>query len=164
MPFDLFGSGVHLSLRLFGTYLLENSTTSSTGITTDRAGQVNLFALPKKKATANLSYNRDALTAFVQLRYIGPGVYDTQNGIGTNYWILADNSVGAIAYLDTRVSWKIKVSDSTLELYASGNNLTDRAPPVLPSYSAAVAAPAQFNAGLYDVLGRSYAFGVNVRF
>ena len=163
-PFDLLGNGGHLSVRLFGSYLLENSTTSSTGIKTDRAGQVNLFALPKKKATANLSYDRGPFTGFFQLRYIGPGVYDTQNGIGTNNWIVADNSIGSIAYLDARASWKIKVSDSTVELYASGANLTDRAPPLLPSYSAAVAAPAQFNAGLYDVVGRAFAVGVNVRF
>ncbi len=46
----------------------------------------------------------------------------------------------------------------------AGLNLTDRDPPINPVYNAATAAPAQFNAGLYDVLGRRYAFGVNVRF
>lgn len=167
-PFELLGRGGRLSARLFASYLDENSTTSSAGIKTDRAGQVGgapfNFSLPRRKATANLSYDRGPFTGFLQLRYIGPGVYDTQNGIGTNNWIVADNSIGSIAYLDTRLAWKLEVSDSTVELYASGTNLMDRDPPIIPLYSAAVAAPAQFNAGLYDVLGRRYAFGVNVRF
>ena len=164
-PFELLGSGGRLSARLFASYLDENSTTSSAGIKTDRAGQVaGLFSLPKKKATANLSYNNGPFTGFLQLRYIGPGVYDTQNGIGTNNWVVADNSIGSIAYFDTRLSWNMKVSDSAVELYASGTNLFDRDPPILPVFSAAVAAPAQFNAGLYDVQGRRFAVGVNVRF
>ncbi len=86
------GARGRLSARLFASYLDENSTTSSAGIKTDRAGQVGgaplLFSLPHRKATANLSYNRGPFTGFLQLRYIGPGVYDTQNGIGTNNWIL----------------------------------------------------------------------------
>ena len=35
---------------------------------------------------------------FLQLRYIGQGVYDTQNGIGMNNWVVADNTIGSIAY------------------------------------------------------------------
>jgi outer membrane receptor protein involved in Fe transport len=163
-PFELLGAGGRLSARLFGSYLRENSTTSSTGVTTDRAGQVNLFALPKKKATANLSYSRGPFVGFLQLRYIGPGIYDTQNGIGVNNWVVADNSIGSISYLDTRLSWRMEVSDTRVELYAAGTNLLDRDPPIIASYSAAVAAPAQFNAGLYDVLGRRFTLGVNVRF
>ena len=100
------------------------------------------FALPRRKATANLSYSRGPFTGFLQLRYIGPGVYDTQNGIGNNNWIVADNSIGSIAYFDTRLAWKVEISDSTVELYASGTNLMDRDPPIIPVYSAAVAAPA----------------------
>jgi outer membrane receptor protein involved in Fe transport len=164
-PFELLGSGGRLTGRVFATYLQENSTTSSTGVKTDRAGQVaGLFSLPKKKATANLSYSRGPFIGFLQLRYIGPGIYDTQNGVGVNNWVVADNSIGSITYLDARLSWNIKVSDSAVELYANGTNLLDRDPPILPTFSAAVAAPAQFNAGLYDVSGRRFAVGVNVRF
>jgi hypothetical protein len=114
--------------------------------------------------TANLSYSRGPLRSFVQLRYIGTGVYDTQNGIGTNNWIVADNSIGSITYVDARVSWDMKVGDGAVELYASGTNLFDRDPPLYPVFSAAVAAPNQVNTGLYDVLGRRFALGVNVRF
>ena len=79
----------------------ENSTTNSTGVKTDRAGQVGtgqatLFALPEWKATASLNYSRGPFRSFVQLRYIGDGIYDTQNGIGPNNWIVADNEIGSI--------------------------------------------------------------------
>ena len=165
---DWLGGGERISTRVFASYLDENSTTGSTGVKIDRAGQVNLFALPKKKATASFSYMNGPLTTFLQLRYIGPGVYDTQNGIPTattkNTWSVADNSIGSITYLDVRLSYDIKVSDSSVQLYASGSNLMDRDPPIIPSYGAAVAAPAQFNAGLYDVLGRRFVVGLDVKF
>jgi iron complex outermembrane recepter protein len=168
-PVDWFGGGERLGVRLFASFLDENSTTNSTGVKTDRAGQVGtgqatLFALPEWKATASLSYSRGPFRSFVQLRYIGDGIYDTQNGIGPNNWIVADNDIGSIAYVDARLSWNMSIGDSDVELYGNATNLFDRAPPLIPSYSAAVAAPAQYNAGLYDVLGRRFAVGVNVRF
>jgi iron complex outermembrane recepter protein len=169
-PIELFGGGERLALRLFASYLAENSTTSSTGVKTDRAGQVGgqtgatTFSLPQLKMTATLNYSRGAFGSFVQLRYIGDGVYDTQNGIGANNWIVADNHIGSITYVDARLSWDTKVGDSQVEIYGNATNLFDRAPPLTPMFSAATAAPAQYNAGLYDVIGRRFAIGVNVRF
>ena len=43
-------------------------------------------------------------------------------------------------------------------------NLFDRAPPLVPYFSPAVAAAFQYNSGLYDVVGRRFAVGVNVKF
>ncbi len=163
-PVDLFGGGERLGLRVFASYLDENSTTSSTGVKTDRAGQLSVFALPEWKVTASLNYSRGPFRSFVQLRYIGDGIYDTQNGIGPNNWVVADNSIGSIAYVDLRMAWDMTISGTDVELYGNVTNLFDRDPPVIPSYSAAVAAPAQFNAGLYDVLGRRFAVGLNVQF
>jgi outer membrane receptor protein involved in Fe transport len=169
-PIDLFGGGEQLSMRVFASYLDENSTTNSTGVKTDRAGQVggqmipNIFSLPRLKMTGLLNYTRGPLRGFLQLRYIGNGVYDTQNGIGLNNWILADNTVGSITYVDTRVSYNLSISDSNVEIYGNVTNLFDRAPPLVPYYSAAVAAAFQYNAGLYDVVGRRFTLGVNVKF
>jgi len=167
---DLFGGGEQLSMRVFASYLEENSTTSSTGVKTDRAGQVggqmppNIFSLPRLKMTGLLNYSRGPLRGFLQLRYIGNGVYDTQNGIGTNNWIVADNTVGSITYVDTRVSYNLSISDSNVEIYGNVTNLFDRAPPLVPYFSPAVAAAFQYNSGLYDVVGRRFALGVNVKF
>jgi iron complex outermembrane receptor protein len=164
-PVELFGGGERIGMRVFASYLAENSTTSSNGVKTDRAGQVaGLFSLPEWKATASFSYSRGPFRGFLQLRYIGDGVYDTQNGVGTNNWVVADNDIGSIAYVDARLSWDMDVGDTRIELFGNATNLFDRAPPIIPSFIPAVAAPAQYNAGLYDVLGRRFAVGVNVRF
>lgn len=170
-PVKIFGGGEQIGLRLFASYLDENSTTSSIGVKTDRAGQVAVvpgnpitFALPQWKATANLSYNRGPLRTFLQLRYIGGGNYDTQNGIGVNNWVVADNEIGSITYVDARLSWDMEVGGSQLELFGNVTNLFDRDPPLVPAFVAAVAAPAQYNSALYDVLGRRFALGVNLRF
>jgi iron complex outermembrane recepter protein len=171
-PVEIFGGGERLGVRFFASYLTENSTTSSNGVKTDRAGQVGnqvgaqttLYALPELKMTASLSYSRGPLRGFVQLRYIGDGVYDPLNGIGTNNWVVADNSIGSISYVDARLSWDMSVGDSSIELYGNISNLFDRDPPIIPSYAAGTAAPTQYNGALYDVLGRRFAVGVNMRF
>ncbi|MFO7277900.1 MAG: TonB-dependent receptor [Pseudomonadota bacterium] len=163
-PVNILGGGERLGVRVFASYLQENSTTNSAGIKTDRAGQVNVFALPEWKATASISYSRGPFRSFLQLRYIGEGVYDTQNGIGTNNWIVADNDIGSITYVDARISWDMSFGNGTLELFGNVTNLFDRDPPIIPSYSPAVAAPAQYNAGLYDVIGRRFVVGANLRF
>jgi iron complex outermembrane receptor protein len=170
-PVEIFGGGERLGVRLFASYLHENSTTSSNGVKTDRAGQVALvvgqvetYALPEWKATASLNYTRGPLRGFLQLRYIGEGIYDTQNGIGPNNWVVADNTIGSIAYVDARVSWEMSVRDTSVELYGNATNLFDRDPPIVPTYSAAIAAGSQIISGLFDVLGRRLAIGVNLRF
>jgi iron complex outermembrane recepter protein len=159
----LLGGDERLSMRLFASWLGENSTTNSAGVTTERAGQVQGFALPEWKLTASLAYSRGPARAFVQARYLGDGIYDTQNGIGANNWIVADNTIGSITYVDTRLSWNLDAGDWQVELFGNVTNLFDRDPPAIPTFSAAVAAPAQFNAGLYDVLGRRFALGFNLR-
>jgi iron complex outermembrane recepter protein len=168
-PIDLFGGGEQLAVRLFASYLEENSTTNSLGRKTDRAGQVagqppNVFSLPRLKMTGLFNYSRGPFHSFLQLRYIGNGVYDTQNGIGPRNWILADNTVGSIAYVDARLSYDMAFGDSKVELYGSVTNLFGRDPPLVPYYSPALAAGVQYNSTLYDVVGRRFALGVNVRF
>jgi iron complex outermembrane receptor protein len=167
-PVKIFGGNEQIGVRLFASYLEENSTTNSTGVTTDRAGQVAgapiVYSLPQKKATANLNYSRGPFRSFVQLRYIGGAVYDAQNGIGVNNFVVADNDIASIVYTDARVSWDMSFGDTELELFGNVTNLFDRDPPVVPFFTAATAAPAQYNAGVYDVVGRRFALGVNVKF
>jgi iron complex outermembrane recepter protein len=168
-PVKIFGGDERLGLRVFASYLEENSTTNSQGVKTDRAGQVGgqigtVFSLPEWKATVSLNYSRGPLRSFLQLRYIGDGAYDTQNGIGVNNWVVADNTIGSVAYVDLRLAWDLDIAGGTVELFGNASNLFDRAPPVIPAYGAGGAAPTQHNAGLYDVVGRRFALGVNMRF
>jgi outer membrane receptor protein involved in Fe transport len=55
---DWLGGGERLGARLFASWLNENSTTSSTGVKTDRAGEVGVFSLPELKLAGSLSYSR----------------------------------------------------------------------------------------------------------
>lgn len=170
-PVTLLGGGERIGMRIFASYLDENSTTSAAGIKTDRAGQIgnvisvqNYTALPQWKATANVSYTRGPFRAFVQARYIGDGKYDTLNAVGDNPWLVADNTIGSVTYFDTRVSYQIPAGPGSLEVYGNVTNLFDRDPPVIPAFDTFLAAPLQFNSTLHDVLGRRFVVGFNLRF
>ncbi|MCC7463730.1 MAG: TonB-dependent receptor [Gammaproteobacteria bacterium] len=166
---DLFGGGETLGARLFVTYLGENSTTGSTGIKTDRAGETGNYqtitsvGLPEWKATAHLNYTRGPFSAFAQARFIDSGMLDAtynRNGI----WDVANNSVSSIVYLDARLAYRFDVGSGNVEVYANGNNLADRVPPIAPFYSAFSANPTQANTSLFDVLGRRFTVGFKLDF
>jgi iron complex outermembrane receptor protein len=165
----ILGGGEMLAARVFASYLGENSTTSSNGVKTDHAGETGSYAtttstgLPKWKLTANLNYVRGPFSAFLQARFIDSGLLDAtynKNGV----WDVADNSVASVTYLDARLSYKFEVGSGSVEVYANGNNLTDRAPPVAPYYSAFSASPSQYNPTLFDALGRRFAVGFQMDF
>jgi iron complex outermembrane recepter protein len=162
-PVEWLGGGERIGTRLFASWLDENSTTSSTGVKTDRAGETGNLALPEWKVTAQVNYTRGPVRAFVQARYIDSGKLNTSNNLN-GVWDVADNTVASATYVDTRLSYTMNVGDGTVEWYANVNNLFDRAPPVAASYSAFSASPAQYNASLFDVLGRRFVVGVKADF
>jgi hypothetical protein len=44
-----------------------------------------------------------------------------------------------------------------------GGNLTNKAPPIAPSYVALYSAPIQTNASTHDVLGRRFTIGLKLQ-
>lgn len=163
------GGGEMVGARVFATYLGENSTTSSTGVKTDLAGVTGYDAggvnvsLPKWKLTANLNYSRGPFSAFVQARYIDAGRLSAAYNLN-GAWDVADNHVAGVTYLDARLGYKLEIGSGTVEIFANGNNLADRAPPIVPNYSQFTTAPTQYNASLFDVLGRRFAMGFKLDF
>lgn len=162
-PVDWFGGGERIGTRLFATWLQENSTTSSAGVKTDRAGETGSAALPEWKLTANVNYTRGPLSAFVQARYIGSGTLSATNNLN-GVWDVTDNTVGSATYVDTRIAYDFELLRGKAQVYVNANNLFDRAPPIAASYSAFGAAPAQVNTNLFDQIGRRYTLGVKVDF
>ncbi len=168
-PVRILGGGETLGARVFAAYLSENSTTSSTGVKTDRAGETGRYdtatsvGLPEWKVTANLSYARGPFAAFLQARYIDSGLLNATYNLN-GVWDVADNSVSSATYLDARLSYRFEVGSGSVEVYANGNNLADRAPPVAPSYSSFTQAATQANTSLFDVLGRRFAVGFKLDF
>ncbi len=160
-PFELLGGGGRLSARLFASYLDENSTTNSSEDQdrSRRSGGGTLLAA-REKATANLSYSNGPFIRFLQLRYIGPGIYDTQNGIGTNNWVVADN------YGWDRLPTSIRGCRGTSRS-ATVRSSCMRAGPIcsigIRRFCRCSARRwrrrRQFNAGLYDVLGGGCSWG-----
>jgi outer membrane receptor protein involved in Fe transport len=162
-PVNLLGGNERLSVRLFGTYLIENSTTSSQGVKTDATGDVVLQNFGKR-ANLALNYSNGPFNWNLQGRYNGGGklssTYNLFNeALGRVVYNVADNSIGSSVYWDTRLGYDIPVAGGDLELFANVNNLFDRSPPMVLGLNSSLQ-----TGGGFDLLGRSYAVGINLRF
>jgi outer membrane receptor protein involved in Fe transport len=175
----LFGGGdERLSTRLFMTWLIDRTDIGAptavnptglvtqfdglTGIAPD-SGAVGLF--PHFKGTGNVTYSNGPFSVFFQGRVIGKGKRTYLFGTaaaeeGVN---IADNSVPSVFYADLRLSYEVPVGGSTMQIWGSVTNLFDKAPPATGYYSTFTGASAQYNASLFDVLGRRYTVGVKFK-
>lgn len=168
-PITLFGGNERFGIRLFASWLDENSRTNSAGVKTDSVGSVTAQLL-EWKATAMLNYSNGPFRWNMQARYLDGGLlstaYNAPNATTgqVTTWNVADNTVGSVTYFDTRVAYEVPVGEGSMELYANVNNLFDRDPPlVLAEFGGLFANGGQYSSG-YDVLGRRYSVGVSFRF
>jgi outer membrane receptor protein involved in Fe transport len=161
-PVHWFGGAEHIGVRLFTSWLGENSITSSNGVKTEYAGDTGVMALPRWKVTSNLSYARGGFDAYAQARYIGSGKLSALYNLN-NIWDVANNSVASVTYVDTRLSYSFDAGPGSLQIYGAVSNLFDRAPPIVPAYSTFNAAPTQANPQLFDMLGRRFTLGFTFR-
>ena len=161
-PLHLFGGNAEsITGRLFASYLSTNSTTSSTGVKTEMAGDVGTLGLPNWKVTAFLQYANGPFTTFLESRFINGGKLSSTYNLN-GVFDVANNHAGSVTYYDARLSYDINVGSGTLQLYGVVNNITDKAPPITPSYVALSSSPIQVNSTLYDVLGRRFTVGVKL--
>lgn len=169
---SLFGGDEALSTRVFATYLLDRSDIGATGAVTRFDGLTGVAPdtgapgiFPTFKATGNFTYSNGPVRAFFQGRLIGSGKRTYRIGgadavEGTN---IADNSVPAVFYLDTRLSYDFEIGSSEIEAFVAATNLLDKSPPVTPTFSAFLGYASQANTSLFDVLGRRFTVGVKLR-
>ena len=166
----LMGGGMEqVSGRLLGSWLLENSTVNSAGQYIDRAGQVGIqqsdgvpYALPRFKATGNLTYTNGPFSLFVQERFISAGKNENTLPTPTSPYLAVDH-VPAVFYTDLRLSYDLPEQTHT-QIFGSITNLFDKDPPVTPYYSTFSSYSSQFNPSLYDTLGRRFTMGAKIRF
>ncbi len=168
---NVLGGDERLSGRAFFTWLIDREDVGATGAVTrfddltgiaPDTGAAGQF--PSFKATGNLNYTNGPFGLFVQGRYIGQG--KRTHRIGTadaSPANIADNTVPSVVYVDLRASYEFEVAGADLELWGSVTNLFDRDPPVTGTFSTFTGSSTQFNAGLFDVLGRRYTAGVRLR-
>lgn len=169
---NLFGGDESIATRLFATLLLDRSDIGATGAVTRFDGLTGLAPdtgaagqFPKFKATGNFTYSNGPFRAFFQGRVIGAGRRTYR--IGTVKAVesinIADNSVPAVFYLDTRLSYRLDIGGSEVEVFVAATNLLDKDPPVTGTFSAFTGYAAQANTQLFDVLGRRFTAGVKFR-
>jgi len=137
-----------LSLRLFASDRLKATQTTPGARpteTTDAAG--------KWQGKLTVGYSTENFSLFLQERYIGGGLYNTQFVEGVD---IDDNSLPAVWYTDLTTILR----RGGFELFLTVNNLLDKDPPPSPSVST-------FQDGadrvLYDFIGRYYTAGVRMR-
>ena len=163
-----------LTLRGLATHVSRLQATSF-GTTVDRAGQTgqaqtapgtSAIAAPDWLLNGYLTYDSPFVTATLQGRYIAAGKFDAiyiapgdpgyattavnsinDNGVASRFYV---NLFGAV-----RPSGE---KDRGLEIFATVNNLFNRAPPPAPE--------TQFytNPTYFDTIGRSYRLGVRFQF
>jgi iron complex outermembrane recepter protein len=169
---NLFGGDESISSRVFGTLLLDRSDVGATGVVTRFDGLTGIAPdtgapgqFPKFKATGNFTYSNGPLRAFFQGRLIGSGkrthrIAGAPAAEGVN---IADNSVPAVFYLDTRLSYDLEVANSDVEVFLAVTNLLDKDPPVTATFSNFLGYANQANTQLFDVLGRRLTAGVKFK-
>ena len=155
------GGNESVSARLFASYLKTNTTASAAGVQTEYAGDVGVMSLPQWKATAYVQYNNGPFGAFFESRFIDGGKVNALYNV--NGWDLTNNHVPSVTYYDVRLSYDITIGSGTLQLYGVVNNLTDKPPPIVPSYIPLGSSPNQTNPTLYDVLGRRFTVGLKLQ-
>lgn len=164
---NLFGGDETLSARFFASWLFTRSETSSTGVTTDFAGQtgasqiaLNYLPYADFKATGGITYRNGGLAGLVQVRHIGAGIQDVQQTHGVT---IEDNTVDSVTYVDLRLGYEFELGGAEMEVFGNITNLFDEDPPITPNYSAFQGFANQYNPAVYDVLGRRYTVGVRLR-
>ena len=164
--------GGDISLRALATIVDDLITVDSSGTAVDRANMNGSpvsqpSGLPRYIVNGYLSYNSDPFEAQVQVRHISAGAYNTSLvGPGDDGYDPAlgnsinDNHIGAWTYVNLNASVQVwSMGDSNIRAFGAVANLFDRDPPV--------DAPSSFgptNNVLYDVVGRSYRFGIRLRY
>ncbi|HEX8415805.1 MAG TPA: TonB-dependent receptor [Sphingomicrobium sp.] len=145
-----------LNIRSITNRLITQKLSNPGSASQEQAGDVGLFANPKWRNTTQATYNNGGFTGFLQSRYIGGGIVDSvRAAAGT----LLNQEVKGRLYLDGQLSYRLQ--SAPVEFYLNIRNLLDKDPPVFPSGS--TSNPAQTNGSLFDMVGRMFSVGVNVR-
>lgn len=152
-----------LGFKLLGSYVYAKDIAPDGSNDVNFAGEVGSasgFGLPKWKARGNISYETGGLGLFSQIRYVGSGKYNIQWGPAE----LADteNNIPAEIYVDMSARYRFEEGSlAGMELFGGVNNVFDNEPPVIPLD---FIGPTATNPVHYDVIGRSFYFGVRALF
>ena len=166
-----------MTWALNGNYT-DQQTRTAQGITYDRAGALGASpdsyaaGIPKLRAILASTYDQGPWSLTAQGRFIGSARLtngpEGQAAIksaslspagvltrGDIFGLVDDNSIGTVAYLDLRASWRFA---EHFQIYGAIDNLTDVTPPAIPSTGGGNGT----NQMVYDAIGRAVRIGVRV--
>lgn len=167
-----------LTLRFMGTRTVHLKTTDPFGRVVEGAG-VNAEGMgaqpsagdwaPKFKANLSATYNLDAFTASLTLRYLADGVYNPQfiectSGCPTataEHPTIDNNHVDGAEWFDLAVNYQ--VADG-LEAFLSVINLLDKDPPLVAGETNSGYFTGTGALALYDIKGRMFQGGLRFKF
>jgi outer membrane receptor protein involved in Fe transport len=155
--FDLAGGG-DLMIRMFASWLNENSVTIRGTPKRELDGETGDGSLPEFRTTTYLRYSKGRFGIFAQERYIASGTLDTDDIESVT---ISDNTVDSRFYTDLGVTWAGR--GDAWSLYFNVQNLWDRDPPVAAAW-AQFSGTRPTNDRLFDFFGRRYTLGVNFDF
>ena len=130
---------------------------------------------PKWQANAFMTYSTGPFSGTVQLRYVGPGKFETIDGTGnlvrgpgdagysTSYiGSINNNHVDSAVYVNLAASYKLPfwgAGDRNMEVFGSVNNVFDKAPPIAPGGNGYPTNPVYF-----DTYGTTWKLGMRMRY
>ena len=166
------GGAGDVNFRLLATRNFE-SATNLFGVVTDRSGETGNTGVPTWLLNLYTTWNRGPASLTLSARYIAEGKYnalfkgpDDPSYVGWNATTGAptvntinDNIVKSATYFNLSGSYNlIAEGNRKLQLFASINNLLDKAPPMAPTLQYPT------NPVYFDQIGRYYRVGVRFGF
>ena len=181
LPLERLGGGMpgDLNFRVIASYLYDMVVDAGLGAApvnfAGQSGPTAAFggfnASPKWQANAFATYSTGPFTGGVQLRYIGPGRFETIDssgnlvkgpgdpGYATTYiGSINNNHVDSAVYVNLNASYKLPFDNNAFEIFGSINNVFDKKPPVAPGGNGYPTNPVYF-----DTYGTSWKLGMRVR-
>jgi outer membrane receptor protein involved in Fe transport len=162
-----------LTVRLFATHYLENYTNNGLipAVDPETVGENSEYSTsdtPSWKYFGSVIYDRGPTILALTARGLSAGVYNnsyiqcaTDCPTSTNRHVTTDdNHIPGAFYLDTALSYKVTGATT---VFLTVENLLDRDPPQVAATQNIGNAPKGINQTLYDVIGRTFRFGVRVR-
>lgn len=152
-----------INLGFISSYVIHKNIAPSGGKPIDVAGELgggSGYGTPDFKATLSAGFDIGNWGHYVQVRYIGSGVYNAT--YGPEQLSRQENDIGAIAYLDLSTRYDVSAfSSGELQIFAGIDNVLDKDPPVIPLDFISNSAT---NPSHYDVIGRKFYVGVRMKF
>jgi outer membrane receptor protein involved in Fe transport len=157
VPLDkFFETDAQLSLRLIGGYNPTRKT--KTTVTAAPVQTANTGGTPKHRFNLVADYVQGPVSLNLQARVIGE-----MNRTRDPTLFFVDNTIGAVTYFDTTVSYKFNVAGRDLDAFLTVNNLLNKNPPFVPARDQPGITYPTVQA-MYDVVGRYYTTGIRFKF